>query len=261
MAIKVTEKTDYGFLFDSLNNNSGASNNIFNAIDLSEYHSIKSGAYGKALKTYYAQQTEDSSAASTEKESSKKKSENTAVDKLTDVSSNASALADSAEKLTTRGSDSLFRKKDITVKNEDGTTSTTEGYDVDAIYNAVNDFAKKYNNFLTSMNKSGSEKIEEEVDGVTKLVADYETSLNNIGITIGEDDKLSVSKEKFIASDMDDVKKLFNGNTSFAYVASTKASIIGSTANSEANVMKNYTSSGSYENALSSMGNLLDSLI
>lgn len=263
MAIKVTEKTDYGFLFDSLNNNnSNASNNIFNAIDLSEYHSIKSGVYGKALKTYYAQQAEDTDSAKTEKDSSKKNSkESTAVDKLTEVNGNASALADSADKLITRGSDSLFRKKDITVKKEDGTSEIVEDYDADAIYNAVSDFAKKYNSFLTSMKNSGSDKIEGEVEGLTSLVEGYETSLNNIGITIGEDNKLSVAADKFKAADMNDVKKLFNGNTSFAYVASTRASVIGATANSEANVMKNYKSNGSYENALSSMGNLLDSMI
>lgn len=264
MAIKVTEKTDYSYLFDSLNNNSTASsNNIFNAIDLSEYHSIKSGAYGKALKTYYAQQTEEtSSAEAADKEDSKKNvKESTAVEKLTEVTSNAASLAESAEKLIERGSDSLFRKKEMTVENEDGTTDTVEGYDVDAIYNAVNDFAKKYNTFLSSMSNSGSEKVTGEVNDLTSLVEDYESSLNNIGITIDKDNKLSVSEETFKASDMNDVKKLFNGNTSFTYVVSTKASVIGSTANSEANVMKNYNSSGSYENAFSSMGNLMDSLI
>ena len=263
MAVKITERADHSYLFDSLNNNnSSASNNIFNAINLSEYNSIKSGAYGKALKTYYAQQAEESTSANkTDKEDSKKTKENTAVDKLTEVTGNASALAESAEKLIERGSDSLFRKKDMTIKNEDGTTQTVEDYDVDSIYNAVNDFAKKYNSFLTSMNKSGSDKIVDEIDNLTGLVDDYETSLKNVGITIGEDNKLSVSEETFKNSDMADVKKLFNGNTSFAYVVSTKASVIGTTANSEANVMKNYNSSGSYENALSSMGSLLDSMI
>jgi len=263
MAIKVTERADHSYLFDSLNNNaSGASNNIFNSINLSEYHSIKSGAYGKALKTYYAQQTEDSSSVDkTDKEDNKKTKENTAVEKLAEVTSNASTLAESAEKLIKRGSDSLFRKKEMTITNEDGTTSKAEDYDVDAIYNAVSDFTKKYNSFLTSMNNSGSEKVLAEVDDVTNLVEDNESSLNNIGITIGEDNKLSVSEKTFKASDMDDVKKLFNGNTSFTYVVSTKASMVGTTANSEANVMKNYNSNGGYENALSSMGNLLDSLI
>ena len=80
-------------------------------------------------------------------------------------------------------------------------------------------------------------------------------------VTIDEDDKLVVSEKDFKAADMEDAKKLFNGNTSFTYVVSTKASVIGTTANSEANVMKNYNSNGNYENAFSSMGSLLDSLI
>ena len=111
------------------------------------------------------------------------------------------------------------------------------------------------------MDKSGSEKISGEVDDMIRLVEGYEKSLNSLGITIDEDDKLVVSEKDFKAADMEDAKKLFNGNTSFTYVVSTKASVVGTTANSEANVMKNYNSNGSYENALSSMGNLLDSLI
>lgn len=262
MGAKIPERNDYSFLFDGLNKGSGASNNIFNAIDLSEYHSIKSGAYGKALKTYYAQQAEESTTTSkTDKEDSKKTKESTAIEKLTEVSSKASTLAESAEKLIERGTDSLFRKKDITVKNEDGTTETKEDYDVDAIYNAVSDFAKKYNSFLKSMDKSGSDKITDEVDDMVRLVEGYEASLNKLGITIDEENKLSVSEKDFKAADMAEAKKLFNGNTSFTYVVSTKASVIGTTANSEANVMKNYKSNGSYENAISSMGNLLDSLI
>lgn len=266
MAIKVTERADHSYLFDSLNNNaSGASNNIFNSINLSEYHSIKSGAYGKALKTYYAQKAEESSSADKvdkDKETDKKvNAENTAVEKLTEVSGNVSAFKESAEKLINRGDNSLFNKTQKTITAEDGTTSTVEEYDVDAIYSAVNDFASKYNSLLTSMKDSSSYKVTEKGEGLTDLVQGYESALNNIGITIGEDNKLSVSKEEFKAADMENVKKLFNGNTSFAYIASTRASIVGSTANSEAKVMRPYNSEGAYDDKVASTGNLLDSLI
>lgn len=264
MGIKVNERTDYGFLFDSLNNNqSGASNNIFNAIDLSEYHSIKSGAYGKALKTYYAQGLDEGKEASkADKEDSKKPTTgNTAVDKLSEVEGNASTLAESTEKLTKYGSDSLFKTKEMTVENEDGTTKKVEGYDVDAIYNAVNDLVKKYNSFAESVEESDNGKVVKAFEDMTEMVAGYKDKLAEVGITIGEDSNLTVSEKDFKAADVADMKTLFNGKASFAYVLATKADYVGAVAGSEANVMKNYNSSGSYDNMASAMGNLLDSLI
>lgn len=261
--MKITEKTDYSFLFDSLNNsNKNAGNNLFNSIDLSEYHSIKSGGYGKLLKAYYAKETESSATTDTKETENKKKvsTENTAVEKLTEVSGKASALADSAEKLIDRSSDSLFREKELTVTDENGEDKTVEGYDTEAIYKAVNDFTTQYNSFLKSMDNSDSEKIEGEVDGMVNLVSGYKDSLNEIGIAINEDNTLSVDGDTFKASDMDKVKKLFNGNASLTYVVSTRASMIGVNANSEANTMKMYTDEGDYSKSFSS-GNILDSLI
>ncbi len=264
MGIKVNERTDYSYLFDSLNNNSSsASNNIFNAIDLSEYHSIKSGAYGKALKTYYAQGVEESKETSKidKDEDKKTKTGNTAVDKLTEVEGNVSTLTESADKLIKRGSDSLFQMKELTVKNEDGTTSKEEGYDVDAIYSAVNDLVKKYNSLLESVEDSDNGKVVTAFEDMTDMVAGYKDKLSEVGITIGEDNKLTVSEKDFKEADVADMKTLFNGKSSFAYVMSTKADYVGAVAGSEANVMKNYNSTGSYDNMASSMGNLLDSLI
>lgn len=260
--MKIPEKNDYSYLFNSMNNSTqGSSNNLFNAINLSEYSSIKSGAYGKALKVYFAQDKAESTSSTKTDKNDKKFTESTEVERLNEVNGNASALAGTAEKLIERGTDSLFRKKEMEVKNEDGTTAKVEDYDVDAIYNAVNDFAKKYNTLLESVKDSDSEKVSGEADDLVRLVEDYKASLEKVGITIGKDDELVVSEKDFKAAEVDDMKKLFNGNASFAYVLSTKASFVGATANSEANVMKTYNSLGGYENAASSMGNLMDSLI
>lgn len=260
--MKIPEKNDYSFLFNSMSNSTqGSSSNLFNSINLSEYSSIKSGAYGKALKVYFAQDKAESTSATKTDKNDKKFTESTEVERLNEVNGNASALAGSAEKLIERGTDSLFRKKEMEVKNEDGTTAKVEDYDVDAIYNAVNDFAKKYNTLLESVKDSDSEKVSGEADDMVRLVEDYKASLEKVGITIGKDDELVVSEKDFKAADVDEMKKLFNGNASFAYVLSTKASFVGATANSEANVMKTYNSLGGYENAASSMGNLMDSLI
>ena len=90
---------------------------------------------------------------------------------------------------------------------------------------------------------------------------DYAVQLEKAGISINkEDNTLSIDEKTFKAAEVDDLKKLFNGNASFTYKVASKASMVGVTAESEANTMKNYTSNGTYDQALSS-GNLLDSLI
>ena len=132
---------------------------------------------------------------------------------------------------------------------------------MDAIYDAVNDFTKKYNAFLKSVDNSDSTKLDQERDNLTSVVSSYAVQLEKAGITVNEEDNtLSVDKDVLKATDIADLKKLFNGNASFTYNVSTKASMIGVSANSEANTMKNYTSSGTYDQSLST-GNLLDSLI
>lgn len=258
-------KNDCSYLFDSLNNNSrSGSNNIFNAIDLGEYHSIKSGNYGKLLKAYYAKDEVEASndTKGTDKESKKKAlAKDTAVEKLTEVSGSAETLEDSAEKLISRGSESLFKEKELTVKDAKGEETTVMGYDTDAIYKAVKDFTSKYNSFLESVEDSDSTKLDQETDDLTSIVTDYAVQLEKAGITINEkDNTLSVDEKTFKAADIDDLKKLFNGNASFTYKVATKASMVGVTAESEANTMKNYTSGGTYDQSLTS-GNLLDSLI
>ncbi len=255
-------KNDYSFLFDSLNNSkTNTSNNIFNSIDLGEYHSIKSGTYGKLLKAYYAEEDNTKVDSKVDTDDKKQKlEEDTAVEKLTEVSGSASTLEDSAEKLINRGTDSLFKEKELTVKNEDGEDTKVMGYDTDAIYRAVKDFADKYNSFVKSVNRSDSTKLDQELDNMTGIVSDYTQALKEVGVTVNEDDTLTVDEETLKASDISDLKKLFNGNASFTYNVSTKASMIGVTANSEANTMKNYTSTGNYDKSFTS-GNLLDSLI
>lgn len=255
-------KTDYSYLFDSLNSSSSnsSSTNLFTAIDLSEYSNIKTGTYGKLLKAYYAENSSDTDSSDT---TTKKTTltQDTAVEKLTEVSASASTLETSAEKLIDRGTNSLFKEKELTVKDAEGNDTTVMGYDTDAIYSAVKDFTDKYNAFLKSVEDSDSTKLDQEADALTSLVTDYAASLEKVGITINkEDNTLSVDEATFKAADISDLKKLFNGNASFTYNVSSKASMIGVTANSEANTMKNYTSTGTYDQTLTS-GSLLDSLI
>lgn len=241
-------KTDYSFLFDSLNGKSNSSD-FFKSVNLSEYNNIKSGVYKKVLNAYYDKQVSTKSDKKTDKKTDKKDTvQDKAVKKLTEVAKDASELQTSAEKLIKVGSKSVFNK-------EDGE------YNTEKIYDAVKDFTAKYNDVLSSMSKSENDDIEKQVSDVTKLVVEYKEELKSIGITINEkDNSLQLNEEAFKSADMDAVKKLFNGNSSMAYVISSRASNVGMDANSEMNAMKNYTNTGNYSDSLN-IGNLLNDII
>lgn len=255
-------KNDYSMLFNGLNNSksTNGSSNIFQAIDLSEYSSIKKGTYGKLLKAYYAKEDTDKTTSSEKTTSKKRKlSKETSVDKLTDVSANASSVKTSAEKLITKGNASLFKEKELTVKNADGTETKQMGYDTDAIYKAVRDLADQYNKFVGSVDDSDSSKLDLEFDNMSSIFTDYCVRLEKAGVTINKDHTLSVDEKTLKETDISDLKQLFNGNASFAYKLSAKVSMIGVTADREANTMKNYTSSGKYSQTYSS-GSLMNDL-
>lgn len=256
---------DYSFLFNQSNSGSGSGmGNLYSM--LSEYSNIKSGTYAKVVKQYYAK-TEESKDASTDKTTEKdkdktnKKLQTVSEEEkaLNQVQVDAQSLSKSADALITRGTDSLFREKDITVKTEGEGETTKRGYDTDAIYKAVKKFADGYNSLMTSMGETKSDSISSQVSRMANLTKTYEKQLGDAGIEIGSNHKLTVNEEKLKAADISTLKTLFNGNTSYAYNVATKASMIQVSAKSEADSTKLYTSSGNYNNSWS-MGSLLDNI-
>lgn len=245
-----------GFLFD---NSSSSSSGMNNYSWLSEYNNIRSGTYYKVLKAYYAKNSsaDKSSTVSSDKDYSKTASSEAKT--LDQIQVDAKSLSSAADALITKGTDSLFKQKDITVKGEDGTETTTKGYDTGAIYDAVKKFADSYNTLLDSASSSDSTSILRTALNMTNMTKSYSKLLSSVGITIAEDNKLNVDETKFKESDMSTVKTLFNGNTSYAYNAATKASMLNISASSEANKDKLYTSSGQYNNTYST-GNLMNSI-
>ena len=110
-------------------------------INLSDYASIKSGAYHKLLKAYYENVPDDDKKTDS---SSKKNTQTTQKEKaeeLTRVENAADDVKDAADALLTQGNKSVFHKVEKT--GADG--KTTLEYDTDAIYKAVDKFVSSYN--------------------------------------------------------------------------------------------------------------------
>ena len=238
-----------GFLFNS-GTSSSSSNGIYSL--LSEYNNIRSGAYYKVVKAYYAKQSGTDTKTNTKNNTSSTSKKTEAEKTYSGVQSSAKALISSADKLIATGTNSLFQLKDIETEDENGEKVTQKGYDTDAIYNAVKGFVDNYNTLLSEASSSSSSTIQNQATSMASNTKAYENLLSKVGITIGAYNKLSIDKDLFKAADMTTVKTLFNGNASFAYSASSKASLISFSANSEANKTSTYTSSGTYNSAYSS---------
>lgn len=249
-----TSTSGVSSLFGSLGSSQGGSS--LSSL-LSDYNSIRSGSYGKLLKTYYGGNRQDydysvkNNKTNNNKVTAKTEDTNTQLASTRDA---AKSLKESASKLINTGKDSLFNKKEI--KQEDGTTK--EDYDMDAIYKGVSDFVKDYNSIIEASGKSNTFSIASKGNGMTTLTSAMTKSLAKVGITVGMDNKLSIDEKTFKGADMYRIKSLFNGSTSYAAQISSSATGIANTSSSKLAQMNSslYNSSGSYGSSYSYSGSL-----
>lgn len=254
--MKINMKPDYSYLFSNLSANRGnASFGMSNL--LADYASIKNGSYGKLMKAYFAKPDSKNDISSIVRPD--RTQEPTATKKeLSQVQTDSDALKASADAMLKRGKDSVFAQKDIVSKDEAGNDVTTKGYDTNAIYQSVNSFVKDYNALVKSAETAGTNKIVNGLDAMTNTTKMYEKLLSNVGITVNEDQTLSVNEETFKQSDMSKVQTLFQGAGSYGYNVSAKASMLNFYASSEANKLNTYNFKGNYSNGFSA-GNLYNS--
>lgn len=171
---------------------------------------------------------------------------------LANIKSSVNALKESADALLDRSDNSLFNAKVMETEGEDGTTETTYGLDVDAIYKNVKSFVDNYNKLVTNGGNSDSQSIQKYLSTMINDTKSNANALSKIGITINSDNTLSIDEKAFKASDMNGVKSLFNGYDSYAYSVSTSASFIGYAAERESGKANTYNAAGSYTNNYSS---------
>lgn len=246
---------DMSTLFSSLPGNS--SGNVASSNFLSDYYSIKNGSYLKALKAYYG------TGSSTSVNNKNKATNSTSISDddaktLADIEKTSEAVKDSASALYS--SKSLFSQKDITSTDSDGKTSTKKGYDVNAIYDAVNSFVKDYNAMIDSVGKASSGTLENQASRLVRATASNSKLLGAVGMGLNADGTLSLNEDTFKKADMATAKSLFSGNGSFAYQVATSASMINYYADNEASKTNTYTANGSYS-GYTSTGSILSSTV
>ncbi len=238
MSINIQPKMDYSYLFSSMNTskNSGAAGSSF----LIDYAMIKSGSYGKLMKAYYAETGSNAQVKQLANKSNATSQDDTET--IAKVKSATDSLKESADKLLAKDSKSVFAQEDM-----------------EKVYSAVDEFVKDYNSVLDTMDSVNSTSILGKARTMVQNTAVNEKLLNKVGITINEDNSLSVDKDTFMKADATTVKNLFNGTGSFAYQVSASSSMMNYTAEKEAEKAATYTFNGTYGNTYSS-GSIFDSL-
>ena len=236
---------DFSSFFGGTNNTQSPS--LYNM--LGDYHSIKSGSYGKLLKAYYKKQNQV--------DDEEVKTENT---KLSRLKTYASDLKDAAASVNDA---SLFRKGEFETTLSDGTKKSTE-YDMDAIYDKVKNFVDKYNSMIgNATSYEDGSAVSKKALSLIEYTSKNSNLLSQIGITAdtseGKEGQLKIDEDTFKKASAGTVKTLFQGQGSYASVVENKASLIASVAESQISKYSSYNARGSYDAGSASLSSIFNS--
>ena len=239
--ISMYDSSSVSTLFSSLGSSKSTGSGLF-GFNLSEYASIRSGSYGKLMRSYFSMdstkgtsKSDDSTKNTIEDLATTTSTSKDSTKTLAAIESDAKELTDSAKALYTRSNNKVFTK------------DSGGSYDTDKIYKAVKRFADDYNSMLDTAGKSSTNRISRSVSSMKNETSYNEKPLKEIGITVDEKTgKLSVDETTFKSADTEKIKNLFNGTGSYAYSVATKAAMTESYAKSEAAKSNTYTKNGTY---------------
>lgn len=239
--ISMYDSSSVSTLFSSLGSSKSTGSGLF-GINLSEYASIRSGSYGKLMRSYFSMdstkgtsKSDDSTKNTIEDLATTTSTSKDSTKTLAAIESDAKELTDSAKALYTRSNNKVFTK------------DSGGSYDTDKIYKAVKRFTDDYNSMLDTAGKSSTNRISRSVSSMKNETSYNEKPLKEIGITVDEKTgRLSVDETTFKSADTEKIKNLFNGTGSYAYSVATKAAMTESYAKSEAAKSNTYTKNGTY---------------
>ena len=191
----------------------GTSNQGSSGFNFADYAAIKNGSYGKLVRSYYqgtAREVESQKAATAYNKTGNtnntaKASSASEIDKtgLGQIRKDADQLKTSTEAL---GREDLWKTKDNA-----------------AIAGAVKDFAGDYNKVIDQASKVNSKEISQDIKSIKSMTDMFSKVLGKIGVSVGDDGKLSVDEEALKKADTATVRSLFEGNGTYGSQIADKA--------------------------------------
>ena len=221
----------------------GSSTSSADGVDLTSYMSIKNGSYRRLLKNYYSSQ--------------KAEAKSTVGDTGATLTKIRSAADNLQKKSDTLSSDKLW---DTTESVDEGTGKVTETLtNPEALVKAVKEFADAYNKTIDAAAGSETKAVLRSGGWMDNMSRKNGRLLNEVGITIGSDGKLSVDEDELKKANVTTLKSLFKGVDSYASKVSAKAAAIS---NSAARTESTYDSGGNWNNNMSTIArSQIDSVI
>ena len=188
--------TDYSSLFSSMPKTDESSGGGLTNL-ATEFNSIRSGSYGKLLSAYYKKMNSGDSAT----EAIQKETANRQL-----VGGNASSLKSSAKALS---------KIDF--------YDDSEGADAKKL-KAVKDFISSYNSVIDTADDVNNKNILQNAVWMTNITKKSAGLLNELGISIGDNNQLTLDETKWSNANNSTKAALFNGRQGFAEKMVYKAS-------------------------------------
>jgi len=226
-------------LFSGLNSSSSSSSNIFNSINLSDYASIKSGTYGKLMKSYY--------------KSTSAKADSSDTSNTTNTTNSKTKLAETGLSTMKKDADAL---KTATEKLQASSlwTQSAGSYDTQKITDAVKSFATSYNDTLTQSANISSKEISQTMNYMKSMTSTMSKALSKVGITVGTDGKLAVDAEALKSANVSSIKSLFGNAGSYGSQIENYASDISKDALMNSSI---YNSDGTTTSSISELFNTI----
>ncbi len=220
---------------------------------LGDYSAIRSGSYGKIMKSYYGEQKSSVSSRS----SSKSK---TLLDEILEERRNpkeSKEVSAANSKLST--SVSTFKNALSTLQNENTYKDTENGLDARSkVENALKSYVSAYNDALTTAKKSTNLNMTSNVAGALDATKASAEELSELGISVNSNGTLTFDANKFKTIELDTVKNAFDGNAALSY-GSKVASRLNRIADSTASTSK-VDSSGTTVATVSNSKSLMESI-
>lgn len=215
MSNTINSSMDYSSLFSSLPKTSESSGGNLTTL-ATEFSSIRSGSYKKLLSSYYEKMKKEDTTEATKKENSN----------LQLVSGNATSLKDAA---------SAVSKLDFSKDSAEDITK------------AMKTLVSSYNSVIDTADDVEQKGVLRNTLWMTNIMQKSAGLLSDVGITIGENNKLSFDETKWGEASSSTKIALFNGRNSLADKLSYKASQINtSAAQGVSNTASAYKPDGDY---------------
>lgn len=180
---------------------------------LGDYSAIRSGSYGKLMKSYYGEQS-----SSISRGGSSSKSKNV-LDEIIEERRNpkeSKEVSAANSKLST--SVSTFKNALGTLQSENTYKDTENGLDARSkVENALKSYVSAYNDAVTTAKKSTNMNMTSNVAGAMGATKESVEALGELGITMNHDGTLAFDVKKFKTIELSTVKDAFDGNAALSY--------------------------------------------